>query len=47
MTKREPLTAVIQVCPDCGKVDIIPTEHKKKCDPAGEAIKRENDEYYD
>lgn len=37
---------VIQVCQRCGKVDIIPLEHKKVCDPAGEA-RRQSDLYED
>jgi hypothetical protein len=41
------LGAVLIVCPRCHKVDINPKTHADKCDPAGEAMRQENLNYYD
>ena len=42
------LEAVIMVCKNCGKVDILcQVCHDKECDPAYEAARQENLDYYD
>ena len=45
--KGKKFGSVIHVCHDCGKVDIDPETHDKKCDPEAEHIRQENNEYYD
>ena len=40
-SKFKPFNAVIQVCPDCGKVDVS-EGHEDKCDPAYEEYRRES-----
>ena len=45
-SKFKPFNAVIQVCPNCRKVDVV-EGHEKECDPIFEAQRRLDDEYYD
>lgn len=42
--KFKPYNSVIQVCPDCGKVDVS-EGHEKKCDPVREEYRRESRDY--
>ncbi len=44
-SKFKPLNSVIQVCPDCGKVDVS-EGHEEDCDPEWEAAREENLEHY-
>ena len=42
----EPLNAIIQVCPNCGKVDVY-KDDGHTCDPEWQAERELNQEYYD
>ena len=42
----EPFNAVIQICPDCHKVDVYLND-KHLCDAEYEALRQYNDEFYD
>ena len=44
--KLKPFNPTIQVCRNCGKVDVV-LGHEKECDPEGEFRRQENQEYYD
>lgn len=44
--KLPTITAVIDVCPDCGKVDVNRQTHVFHCDPLGEQQRREAQEQY-
>ena len=43
--KFKPFNAVIQVCPNCGRVDVS-KGHEKECDPELEAYRQEAREHY-
>ena len=42
----KPFNSVIQVCRNCGRVDVV-LGHEKECDPEAECRRQENQEYYD
>lgn len=44
---KQTFGAAILVCPRCHRVDINPNRHLDECDPAGEQMRQENQEYYD
>ena len=45
-SKLKPYNAVIQVCPDCGKIDVYKDDNHE-CDAEYQNDRQENLEYYD
>lgn len=44
-SKFKPFGAVIQKCPDCGKIDVS-EGHEKDCDPELQDYRRQNQDNY-